>query len=364
MAEARPGNVDAVCVGIMEPGLDERSHARAVANRLRVTLHEETAAPALLDLLPRLAQHLEMPFTDTSAAPTWLVCAGARRHVTVALSGDGGDENFAGYRRIRYDVLEERLRHALPDVLRRSVVGPLGRRWPTGAWLPQPLRAGTLLSNLGGDWLSAYVRSMARVPESVARALLRRELLPDQPLRAGFEEHAARVGGLDPLHRVLAMDFATWLTDDILVKVDRMSMAHGLEVRVPLLDTDFVGWASGLPAEARLSGGEGKVLLRRAVAGKVPTTVLTRAKQGFHLPVARWLRTDLKPRLQEVLAQEQGPAFDLLDHAGVSAIAQEHLSGRRDRSTELWFLLMLDAFLAGLPRPASARAGSGAGTGA
>ena len=364
MAEACPQGVDAICVGLMEPGLDERSHARAVANRLRVTLHEETAAPALLDLLPRLAQHLEMPFTDTSAAPTWLVCAGARRHVTVALSGDGGDENFAGYRRTRYDLIEERLRRRLPGFLRRGLLGPLGRHWPTGSWLPQPLRAGTLLTNLGEDWLAAYVRSMARVPEAVARSLLRPELLPDEPLRAAFEGHAARVADLPPLERVLAMDFATWLTDDILVKVDRMSMAHGLEVRVPLLDTDFVHWAAGLPAESKLAHGEGKVLLRRALAGRVPTTVLSRPKQGFHLPVARWLRTDLRARLTDVLADTAGPAFELVDPAPLRAVADEHLSGRRDRSTELWFLLMLDAFLRGLPEPAAsatARAGPGAG---
>jgi asparagine synthase (glutamine-hydrolysing) len=345
MAELRGPDVDAVCVGILEPGMDERPHARAVAGPLGIRLHEEAAAPELLDLLPRLAWHLEMPFGDTSAAPTWLVCAAARRHVTVALSGDGGDENFAGYRRIRYDVLEERWRSRLPAPLRSGVLGPLGRAWPVSPRLPRPLRAGTLLRNLDGDWLSAYIRSLCRVREEDARALLRPEAADPAPLRAAFEPHAAAAADLDPLHRVLAMDFATWLPDDILVKADRMSMAHGLEVRVPLLDTDFVEYAAGLPADAKLAHGQGKVLFRRALQGRVPQAVLDRRKQGFHLPVDRWLATGLRGRLADVLADTAGPAFEHADPARYRVLAEEHLSGRVDRSTELWFLLTLDAFL-------------------
>lgn len=345
----RGGDVQTVCVGILEPGLDERPFAREVARALRVRLHEEQATPHLAELLPRLVRHLEQPFGDTSAAPTWLVCEAARRHVTVALSGDGGDENFAGYRRTRYDVLEQRLRGLLPGPLRRGLLGPLGRAWPRGAWLPGPLRAGTLLANLGDDWLGAYVRSLARVGEARARELLQPEALDPAPLRADFEAHAARVDGLDPLHRVLAMDFATWLPDDILVKADRMSMAHGLEVRVPLLDTDFVDWAAGLPAEARLAGGRGKVLLREALAGRVPPGVLRRRKQGFHLPVASWLRGELRPWLEGLLADPRAPAWRLLRREACAQRAREHLDGAFDRSTELWFVLALDAFLREFP---------------
>jgi asparagine synthase (glutamine-hydrolysing) len=345
MASARPEGVDAVCVGIDDEGLDERPHARSVADALGVRLHEERATADLLALLPRLAWHLETPFADTSAAPTWLVCEGARRHVTVALSGDGGDENFAGYRRTRYDVLEERVRRRLPAGLRRHALGPLGERWPTGPWVPGPLRAATMLQNLGDDWLGAYVRSMSRVREDLARILLRPEWLPEEPLRADFEVHADRCRDLDPLHRVLAMDFATWLTDDILVKVDRMSMAHSLEVRVPLLDTDFVDWAAGLPGEARRVGSTGKRLLRESLAQRLPADVLARPKQGFHLPVAGWLRGALRNHLEELLAEPNGPAFEVLGHHRLCRLFDEHLAERADRSTELWFLLMLDGFL-------------------
>ncbi|HEX5011489.1 MAG TPA: asparagine synthase (glutamine-hydrolyzing) [Planctomycetota bacterium] len=345
----RAREVDAVCVGILEPGLDERPYAREVAAALKVRLHEETAAPELAELLPRLVRHLEAPFADTSAAPTFLVCEAARRHVTVALSGDGGDENFAGYRRTRYDVVEQRWRARIPDGLRQGLLGPLGRAWPRGAWLPQPLRAGTLLTHLADDWLGAYVDSMARVGESRARELLAPDVADPAPLRADFEPHAARAQALDPLHRVLAMDFATWLPDDILVKTDRMSMAHGLEVRVPLLDTDFVDWAAGLPGEARLLGGRGKILLRQALAARVPSTVLLRGKQGFHLPVAAWLRGALRPRLQELLADERAPARALLRTEPLARLAGEHLSGAHDHAPELWFALCLDAFVREFP---------------
>ena len=345
MAAVSRGGVDAVSVGVSGDGLDEREHARQVAAGLGVRLHEERAEPDVLALLPRLAWHLESPFGDTSAAPTWLVCEAARRHVTVALSGDGGDENFAGYRRTRYDVLEERLRGAIPAWVRRGLLGPLGRAWPRGSWVPRPLRAGTLLGNLGGDWLDGYLCSLSRIPEARARRLLHPELVDAQPLRDDLLPHAERAAGLDPLSRVQFMDFSVWLADDILVKVDRMSMAHGLEVRVPLLDTDFVEYAARLPGSAKLGPDGGKQLLRRSLRSRVPDSVLDRPKQGFHLPVGSWLAGPARPLLDALLAEPQGPAFELLRHDTLSAAAREHARGRVDRSTELWLLLVTDAFL-------------------
>ncbi|GJM20157.1 MAG: amidotransferase 1, exosortase A system-associated [Planctomycetota bacterium] len=341
----RVDSVDAISVGVTSAGLDERPFAREVAEGLGVRLHEETAEPGIAELLPDLAWHLEAPYTDTSAAPTWLVCEAARRHVTVALSGDGGDENFAGYRRTRYDLLEELWRGRLPGGLRRGLLGPLGRAWPRGEWVPRPLRAGTMLRNLGGDWLDGWLHSLTRIPESAARELLRPEWQTSEPLRADVEERAAPLQDLDPLSRVLGMDLSTWLSDDILVKVDRMSMAHSLEVRVPLLDTDFVDYAAGLPSESKLRGGEGKHLLKRACRGRVPDSVLDRPKQGFHLPVNEWLRGPLAGRLNEILADGNAEVFELLDPEPLARFAQQHASGKRDRSTELWFLIATDAFL-------------------
>lgn len=340
------GGVDAVTVGVMGGGLDERPFARELAGLLDgVRLHEETATPDVVDLLPKLIWHHDAPFADMSSAPTWLVCEAARRHVTVALSGDGGDENFAGYRRTRFDFLEDRVRGLIPSPIRRHLLGPLGRAWPRSPKLPQVLRAGTLLENLSRDWLDAYIHSLTRIPEATARRLLRPEHLTGQPLRAGFENHAKAASAFDPLSRLLYLDFKTWLANDILVKVDRMSMAHSLEVRVPLLDTDFVTYAARLPNEAKLNGGEGKHLFKKSLRGRVPDSVLDRQKQGFHLPLDDWLNGPLKPQLAELTSDRQRPVFDYLDPDVIAGFAREHEARQQNRVTELSFALILDAFL-------------------
>ncbi len=359
MGETSNKTIDAVTVGVEAPGMDERGHARMTAGALdNIRLHEETADVSITELLPKLAWHLDQPFADSSAAPTWMVSEAARRHVTVALSGDGGDENFAGYRRTRFDVLEDTIRRRVPEPIGRHVIGPLGRAWPSSPRLPQPLRAGTLLTNVGSDWLDAYIRSMARIPETRARRLLLPDVQTKEPLRSGFEGHAKTAERLDPLSRTLAMDFRTWLADDILVKVDRMSMAHGLEVRVPLLDTDFVTYAAGLPTDAKLRRGRGKRLFRKALRNRIPDQVLDRPKQGFHLPLDSWLTGPLQLRLRALASNKAGPVADYIDLDLLTTSIDEHDQHIADRSSELWFALMLDAFLAHgaqAGRPASAQ---------
>jgi asparagine synthase (glutamine-hydrolysing) len=346
MSDVSNGAIDAVTVGVDAPGLDERFAARETANALSgIRLHETIAGMSITEMVPKLAWHLDQPFADSSAAPTWLVSEAAKRHVTVALSGDGGDENFAGYRRTRFDVLEDRIRRRVPGPLGRHVIGPIGRAWPNSPRLPQTFRAGTLLSNLGSDWLDAYIRSMARIPEARARRLFQPDVLPDEPLRVSFEPHGRRVAGLDPLSRALQMDFRTWLADDILVKVDRMSMAHGLEVRVPLLDTDFVTYVAGLPNEAKLHRGRGKHLFRQALRNRLPDSVLDRPKQGFHLPLDAWLTGPLQLKLRDLAADRAGPIADYLDLDAVATAIDEQGQRIADRSTDLWFVIMFDAFL-------------------
>ena len=346
MTEVDPNPIDAITVGVQAPGMDERSEARAVAESLhRLQLHEETAKPAITELLPQLAWHLDQPFADSSAAPTWLLSEAARRHVTVALSGDGGDENFAGYRRTRYDVLEDQVRQFVPEPLGRHIFGPLGRAWPRSPKLPQPLRAGTFLQNVGGDWLDAYIHSMARIPEHRARLLIRPEQSSKEPLRESFLRHAQKVQDYEPLSRVLAMDFRTWLADDILVKVDRMSMAHSLEVRVPLLDTDFVSYVASLPESAKLQAGRGKQIFREALRGRLPERTLERSKQGFHLPLDAWLNGPLQIKLNTLIRDRSNPLFDYVDLDVVATSMEEHASQTANRSTDLWFVLVLDAFL-------------------
>jgi asparagine synthase (glutamine-hydrolysing) len=343
-ARGGPG-VDAICVGIPAGGLDERPFARTVASELGVRLHEELAEADVAELLPRLVAHLDAPFADTSAAPTWLLCAAARRHVTVALSGDGGDENFAGYRRTRYDVLEQRWRARLPAGLRRGVLGPLGRAWPAGPGVPRPLRAGTLLGNLAEDWLGAYVTSMARVRESTARELLRPGLVDARAaarrLRArglalrGSRPAAPRAGdGLRHLAARRHPGQGRPHVDGARPRGARAAARHGLRDlgRGPAGRGAARARAGQGPAAARAGDPRARRRARAAQAGLPPAGGPVAARRA-----ASAARRGARRR--------RGPAFEWLVPERCAALAAEHAAGRADRSTELWFLLVLDTFL-------------------
>ena len=344
MSEKADRTINAITVGTTSDAMDERTRARLTAAALNnVKLHEEEAGVAITQLVAKLAWHFDQPFADSSAVQTWLVSKAAKRHVTAALSGEGGNENFAGYRRTRFDVLEERIRQHVPGTVGRHVLGPLSNVWPRSPVLPQPLRAGAFLRNVGSDWLDAYIHSMARLSEKRARRLLKPDVLTPEPLRTSFEPQARKAEHLDPLSRALSMDFGTWLTDDILVKVDRMSMAHGLEVRVPLLDTDFVNYVAGLPIDAKLRRGQGKYLFRQALRQRIPDHA--HPKQGIHQPLDAWLTGPLQLRLRDLASDQNGPVADYVDLDLLSTSIEDHAQQNADRSAELWFVVMLDAFL-------------------
>ncbi|MBI4878945.1 MAG: asparagine synthase (glutamine-hydrolyzing) [Planctomycetes bacterium] len=332
--------VNAVTVGFQDAACDERGAARAVARCLGITPVEEEvlAAPAVLD---GVAATFDEPHADPSNVPTYLLCQATRRRVTVALSGDGGDELFGGYRRYAFDQFENRVRALVPAALRRVLFGPLGALLPKADWLPRPLRAKTLIQNLARDPVEAYFRSVARVaPEEAARLVD-----PDLLAAAGgyaplerFREIDARRALADPLLRVRALDLETWLPDDILAKVDRASMAHSLEVRVPLLDHRLVEFASCLPPRLLLKGGAGKLVFKRALRGILPDATIDRRKHGFDLPAAHWLETALAAELDELVAS--GSALEgYFDRRRAAELLAEQRARRRDRTAELWLLL-------------------------
>lgn len=334
-------DLNAVTVGFAEREFDERGPAAEVARHLgiRPQLEEVAEDPSVLDAL---AFTFDEPHADPSAVPTWLLCQATRRRVTVALSGDGGDELFGGYRRYRFDLLENRVRSVVPAALCRAVFGPLGAALPKADWLPRPLRAKTLLENLARDPVEAYFRSVARVqPEEVER-LLAPELLaaaggyrPLDHFRA--IDSRRRLG--DPLARIRALDLETWLPDDILAKVDRASMAHSLEVRVPLLDQELVEFASTLPRSVLIHRGQGKFVFKHALRGRLPDSIIDRRKHGFDLPVKRWLAGPLAPELDRLVGAPS--ALDgVFDRERAAELLGEHRAGRRDRASELWMLLV------------------------
>lgn len=331
-------------VGFADRDHDESRYAAELARRFGTDhrSYDATAEPLLARTT--LPWFFDEPFADSSAVPTYVVSRLARERVTVALSGDGGDENFAGYRRYAWDALENRWRSRVPSALRRPLFGALGALYPKGDWLPRPLRAKTFLTNLARDPFEAYARSVAaNLPEWVLPVLapgLRDELASLDPFQT-LREHYERAPARSHLERVFYLDFKTNLVDDILTKVDRASMAVSLEVRVPLLDHRFVEMATRIPVEHKLRGMEGKFLFKRTLARHLPAETLERRKQGFTVPLRRWMAEDLRGELE--VAFERLPG-ELFDRSALRRVAEQHRAGVRDASELLWSVLCFDAW--------------------
>jgi asparagine synthase (glutamine-hydrolysing) len=351
MSEAMSQPVRTHTVGFADRATDEREDAAAVARALGTDHVATEVRPDLRDLLPRIAWHFDEPFADPSAVPTWYVARETRRRVTVALSGDGGDELFAGYPgRYGVHLMEERVRGFLPAALRRAAFPALARHWPRSPSLPRPLRLASIFDNLSVDSDRAYWNDRNLIPAHLASRLFgaglaerRRRFDPF----AALEPHLARAPK-DPLSRALYLDFKTWLADDGLVKVDRMSMAHSLEVRCPLLDHRVVELAARTPSRLKLAGaglsgaGETKILLRRLAARRLPAEVLARPKRGFAPPIERWLREDLKEMAHDLLLASDSLAAGLFERREVARLLADHDARRIDAGWAIWTLLMLE----------------------
>jgi asparagine synthase (glutamine-hydrolysing) len=333
-------------VGFMERAYSELDHARAVAQAVRSDHHELVVQPRAAEILPRLVWHLDEPFADSSALPTYYVAKAARERVTVALSGDGGDEVFAGYQR-RYGLnrWETRLRRWLPAWLREGVLGPTGRVYPKADWLPRPLRARYMLQNLGMTFERAYFNDVSLFrSEEKARVLsaeFRSQLNGYDPFDA-YARHFDRVRGLDPLNRLLYVDLKTWLVNDILVKVDRMSMANSLEVRSPLLDHKVIEFAATVAPELKYHGRVSKYLLKRHLESRVPRSVISRPKQGFEVPLADWLRGELREMAEDLLFSPRALGRGYLRAEPVLRLWQDHQRKMRDHSPRLWAVMVLE----------------------
>ncbi|HWP59893.1 MAG TPA: asparagine synthase (glutamine-hydrolyzing) [Candidatus Acidoferrales bacterium] len=335
------GQVTTCSVGFAEREFDESAHAAAFAQMLRTEHHEERARADANDVIEKLAWFYDEPFADSSAVPTYYVSQAARRHVTVALSGDGGDENFAGYRRYYRDFLENRLRLFLPDRTRAAIFGWLSRWYPKMDWAPRVLRAQATFRALSHTPLEGYFYSVSGIKPHVKEAILNADfqsaLHGYRPMDL-FEDYYRRPQGADHLTRLQYLDIKTYLVDDILVKVDRASMANSLEVRCPLLDHKLMELAARIPSSLKLNNGEGKYIFKKALRPYVPETVLARRKQGFAVPLASWLRNELKDVAAGLILTPD--PLGVLDRRGVSVLWQQHQSGRSDFGTELWTVLM------------------------
>jgi asparagine synthase (glutamine-hydrolysing) len=327
---------------------NESAYAQAVAERYATRHHVEQVDPDDFSLIDRLAAIYDEPYADSSAIPTYRVCELARKSVKVALSGDGGDENFGGYRRYRWHVNEERVRSRLPLQLRRPVFGLLGQLYPKADWAPRVFRAKSTFEALARNSVEAYFHSVSILHDGMRGELFSDRFRRDLQGYAAIDvlkRHAARAPSDHPLSLIQYLDLKTYLVGDINTKVDRASMAHSLEVREPLMDHPLVEWLSSLSPDFKLRNGEGKYLLKRSLEAYLPPEILYRPKMGFAVPLARWFRGPLR---QSVRDSVLGPV--LADTGWFNAtylrrLVEDHQSGRRDYSAPLWTLLMFESFL-------------------
>jgi len=348
MAGLSDGPVNTCSIAFDDPQFNESAFAQMVADRYKTNHRVETVRSDDFDLIDTLARLYDEPYADSSAIPTYRVCQLARKHVTVALSGDGGDETFGGYRRYRLHLLEERMRSALPAAIRQPLFGLLGRVYPKADWAPRAFRAKTTFEGMARTSVEAYFHSV-----SILRGPMREQLFSDSLKRelAGysaqevFDFHAGRAGTDDPLALIQYLDLKTYLVGDINTKVDRASMAHSLEVREPLMDHKLVEWLATLPSKLKVRGQEGKYLLKKALEPQLPNDVLYRPKMGFSVPLARWFRGPLKQRVRDAVLGERLASTGWFNRSYLQHLVDAHQSGASDYSGPLWALLMFEAFL-------------------
>lgn len=348
MAGISDSPVNTCSIAFDQPEFDESKYAQMVAERYRTRHFVEQVTSDDYDLIDELAQLYDEPYADSSAIPTYRVCQLARKRVTVALSGDGGDESFGGYRRYRQHLMEERLRSKLPLSFRRSAFGFLGRWYPKADWAPRMFRGKTTFEALARDAVEAYLHSVALTRGALREQLFSasmRSQLGGYRTEDLFRHHAGRAGTDDPLALIQYLDTKIYLVGDINTKVDRASMAHSLEVREPLMDHPLVEWLASLPSDLKVRGGEGKALLKEAMESSLPHEVLYRPKMGFAVPLGRWFRGPLRERVRQAVLGSTLADTGFFDRRALSHMVEAHESGRRDYSSSMWILLMFEAFL-------------------
>ena len=343
MAEAAAGPVKTFSIGFEEKAYDEREHARLVAQRFGTDHHELTVRPDAVALLPKMVWHYNEPYADSSAIPSFYLAEMTRRHVTVALNGDGGDENFAGYPRYFASIMAQRI-DWIPSTLRRTLASAAGS-----------VRSGTARSNWNNliRFLGAaadsrerrYARWVFHFDDSMKRELCTPEFLAGvhgeesgRMLEAMFGE----TRGAAFLDALLSVDARTYLPDDLLVKMDIATMAHGLEARSPLLDHHVMEFAARLPVSLKLNGVHKKYLLRKVARRLLPDTIIDRPKMGFGVPIERWLREDLREMVHDVILGREFRERGYFNPTFVERIVREHEQRIRNWHYPLWNLLMFE----------------------
>ncbi len=340
--------VNTCSIGFNDTAFDESVYAQQVAEQYHTNHQREIVDTDDYGLIDTLAGLYDEPYADSSAIPTYRVCELARKRVTVALSGDGGDENFAGYRRHRFAMGEERVRSMMPLTLRKPLFGMLGKAYPKADWAPQMFRAKTTFEALARDLVEGYFHGVSiqadRVRDNLFSDTFRARLQGYRAIEV-MRGHANNAPTDDPLSIIQYIDMKTYLPGDILTKVDRASMAHALEVRVPLLDHQFVEWVSGLPSSSKLRNGEGKHVFKKALKPYLSDDILYRKKMGFSIPLGDWLRGPLRESMSRAVLNPALLETGIFNETYLKQMIDQHQSGTKDHTVSLWSVLMFEAFL-------------------
>jgi asparagine synthase (glutamine-hydrolysing) len=343
MTELTGGGVKTFSIGFDDADFDELAYARLVARRFQTDHHELVVKPAAVDVLPRLVRHFGEPFSDASAIPTYHLARLARDHVTVALCGDGGDELFSGYERYRKTLARERAARLLGPLVPAWAARGMGLAASYG--MGPASRARRLLADVRQPLLARYRRWVTVAGPDALQDLCTAELLRARTGDDALDHAAGAAAGLAPVDALLAVDTATYLPNDLLPKVDIAAMASSLEVRSPFLDHQLVETAACLPAALKGDARASKTVLRHAVADLVPAEILGRPKKGFAVPVARWLREDLRDMTGDLLLSSRAAARGYFRPGVVTRLVSEHDRGVANYAGLLWALLVLELWL-------------------
>jgi asparagine synthase (glutamine-hydrolysing) len=348
MSQLSTQPITTCAIGFDVAEFNETDFAQLVADKYQTKHHVEIVNHENFALIDQLINIYDEPYADSSALPTYSVCELARKHVTVALSGDGGDELFAGYRRYRLHLAEQAVRNKIPHSIRKPLFGLMGKWYPKLDWAPQFLRAKTTFQSLAMTSSQAYLNSMSKLRYDQRQQLYShhfKQKLSGYTAYQVFETVLAGKTFSDPLKEIQYLDYKTWIPGDINTKVDRASMAHGLEVRVPILDHQLIEWAFALPSQLNLLKGEGKALFKKALEPHLPHDNLYRKKMGFSIPLAQWLRGPLKSKMETLLSSPALAQTQIFNSQQLQHFMQEHISGKKDHADALWTLMMLAMFI-------------------
>ncbi len=340
MSQLSETPVKTFSIGFNEDSFDELKYARIAAKHFNTEHHEFVVTPDLVEIVDDLVWHFDEPFADPSALPTFMVSKMARDFVTVVLSGDGGDELFAGYTRYVTDKKRSGL-EKLPSAFRENLLKPLSKA------LPHSARGKNYLYNVSLEAIERYIDSVSHLGNLQRRSLYSREFFNNLNGDFGkaenlFGQIARQVSTGNPIDNLLYLDSKTYLVSDILTKVDRMSMATSLEARVPLLDHKLIEFVTNIPTELKLKNLETKYIFRKAIGGIVPQEILNRPKQGFGVPLNEWINLQLKDRIHETLSDKTTLERGFFDAKYIKVLLDEHAKKRRDHSYSLWILYILE----------------------